>query len=403
VGWRERYNEIASFRGVEFRIEGGVSRTVGRRSQVHVYPLRDEAYPDDHGAVPEEFRLPGAVFGDDYDRQRDRLLEALNLPGPGTLVHPYYGSVLVQSQPCTLTESTREGGLARFDLHFVRWAAEPYPRRAADTRPTVLQKSDTAGAGVKDDFAAAWSVADLPAFISDRAVALVDKAVAAVEAQVAAVVGDPEEIADKLRTARNLTNQASSLVADPGQLSDALEQLIRDATSIDEAVDEAQRFARSLETFGQDLEPVPTPTATRQQEADNQAAMVRLVSRLGAIESARVATRTELLTREDATEIRNRVAAQLETGIREAATSGDDQTYRDLRDLQAASVRDIDARGARLPSLITVTLPASLPALVLAYRYHADRDREAEIVTRNGIDHPGYVPGSVPLEILVDA
>jgi len=65
-------------------------------------------------------------------------------------------------------------------------------------------------------------------------------------------------------------------------------------------------------------------------------------------------------------------------------------------------VRDITARGADLPRLVAISMPATLPALVVAYLAFGDATRAAEIVARNAIiiRHPGFVPGGIPLEAL---
>jgi len=41
-----------------------------------------------------------------------------------------------------------------------------------------------------------------------------------------------------------------------------------------------------------------------------------------------------------------------------------------------------------------------MPAIVLAYRLYGDAERADEIVARNRVRHPGFVPGGQPLEVL---
>lgn len=71
-------------------------------------------------------------------------------------------------------------------------------------------------------------------------------------------------------------------------------------------------------------------------------------------------------------------------------------------------VRDITARGATLARLFSYTPKATEPALVIANRIYGTVDieaRTAEIVSRNKVRHPGFVPGGIALELLtrVDA
>ena len=49
--------------------------------------------------------------------------------------------------------------------------------------------------------------------------------------------------------------------------------------------------------------------------------------------------------------------------------------------------------------LIEFTPPEVMPAVVLAYEYYGDANRDREIVERNNIRHGGFVPTS-PLKLL---
>lgn len=80
--------------------------------------------------------------------------------------------------------------------------------------------------------------------------------------------------------------------------------------------------------------------------------------------------------------------------------TADDATYQQWRDLRAAVVADLSARAATLPSLVTFVPTRTLPALVIAYRLYGDASRAEEIVARNDLIYPGFVPGGQPLEVL---
>ena len=77
-----------------------------------------------------------------------------------------------------------------------------------------------------------------------------------------------------------------------------------------------------------------------------------------------------------------------------------DAVFQGLAELRRAVVTDLTTRGANLPRVRSVILPCVTPALVAAYRIHADAARADEIVSRNRVRHPGRVPGGVPLEVL---
>ncbi len=170
----------------------------------------------------------------------------------------------------------------------------------------------------------------------------------------------------------------------------------------------------------------PIPVA-RRQEAINRAELSAFVRRAATIEMARTAVRQDFATAGDATAAAEAIADAVD---RELATAGDE----DGQALQALSIATQQALAARVPDLpralvfrvaaaaaaldapILDTLGrrfgyvpgATLPAIVIAQAVYGDTIAEVaaraeEIVARNRIAHPGFVPGGEPLELLSDA
>jgi prophage DNA circulation protein len=53
--------------------------------------------------------------------------------------------------------------------------------------------------------------------------------------------------------------------------------------------------------------------------------------------------------------------------------------------------------------LVTLIPPATEPSLVLAWRWYGDANRAAELVARNALRHPGFVPARAPLQVVCAA
>ena len=115
--WRDQLHP-ASFRGVPFHVDSD-SMPAGRRTQTHEYPQRDKPLVEDLGRVTREIKLAAFVIGEDCYFQRDNLLNALDKPGAGELVHPWYGRLTATATVCSVSHERREGGMVRFDLVFV--------------------------------------------------------------------------------------------------------------------------------------------------------------------------------------------------------------------------------------------------------------------------------------------
>jgi len=88
----------------------------------------------------------------------------------------------------------------------------------------------------------------------------------------------------------------------------------------------------------------------------------------------------------------------LNEAIYTASLKADPAHYQALNNHRLALVKHLTAVAASGVRLVDVTPPETLPALVLAYRRFGDATREAEVVQRNRIRHPGFVP-ALPIKL----
>lgn len=149
--WKDRLQD-ASFRGVPFKVEEENAGT-GRRVETHEYPNRDKPYTEDLGKVTFRPSITAYVVGDDCFDQRDRLIDALNKPGPGTLVHPTYGELKVcVDGEVRVSTSKSEGRIVRFDLKFVEAGELSYPTSGAATAQTLMSSCSALDDCISDSF-----------------------------------------------------------------------------------------------------------------------------------------------------------------------------------------------------------------------------------------------------------
>ncbi len=80
----------------------------------------------------------------------------------------------------------------------------------------------------------------------------------------------------------------------------------------------------------------------------------------------------------------------------------DGQVVRAMWTLRAAMAADIAARTAGLPDAVELTLGASVPAIVLAHRLYDDPGRAADLLARNDVRNPLFMPAGRPIEVLTD-
>lgn len=390
-----------SFRNVPFHVQGA-SGEIGRRVQLHEYPLRDDPYAEDLGRKRREFSLEAYVVGKDYAAQRDRLIEAIEQGGPGTLVHPYRGTMQVVVTACRYGESTDKGGMATFAITFAEAGQNLNPAASVDTPARVAAKAENARAAAADAFAKAFSVSGQPAFVGDAASGWLTEALGGMDDASRFIQGmEPALFSEYVLDGQRLSSGLAGLMGAPADLAGRMVSRMAALLSLSAVPQSSYQRLKGLFAFGQDgaraySAPANPATPARRQQAANEVAVTALTRQSAVITAAEASSAMDFASFDEAATVREDISSALES----EAESADDATYLAMMDLRAAVVADIGSRGADLARVVRLHQPATLPALVVAHRVYGDASREAEIVARNGVRHPGFVPGGRPLEVL---
>ena len=393
MSWRDRF-QTGSFRGAEFLIEQATLNG-GRRTALHEFPRREKHYSEDLGLKAKTRRIECMVVGADYMQARDALIDALDAQGPGELVHPYQGRMRVQIQDYDLTESTREGGMARFSISFVLAGEQPQPTGNTDTAHAVDAAADDAAAAAADDFGSDFDVDGQPGWVAEDAVSRLDDALASMQVLAGSRPLLAGDIYSVNTTLASLRGTLATAIHTPQTLATDIAAATRDMAALFAPAD-GYVVMQSLA----DQHPAPVwpaaATAPRARRQQNGTAIAALFRRAARIEQARISAGYETDSSARAIDLRNRLSEALDA---EACVAADD-VYLAIMDLRAAMVSDLTARAAMLPQVAAWTPPATLPALALAQRIYGDGLRDQDIVSRNDVRHPGFVPGGRALEVL---
>ncbi|MFS8930944.1 DNA circularization protein [Cupriavidus taiwanensis] len=391
MSWRDELRP-ASFRGVAFETRGH-ELGGGRRLARHEYPQRDEPYLEDMGKKAREYKVMAFVIGPDYRTARDALLEALERPGSGELMHPFFGRRSVVAGEFGLKESTEEGGMATFSLVFTEAGKLAEPDVGIDLPAELAASQETAFDEVANDFAdtfdlsglPAWSLNDIEATINDFVSLDAFKAVAS---EVSSFV-----------------SRVADLVTRPLDFANSVISLVRRVTNVASILDMPYLPVRSWRT-----QSVQTETATRGKVVQAQAAVNMLFHRAALVQetvnlrtadgsSAQTAAPAPLETRQQVEAARQQVLEHFDD---HDATPGLQRPSRALasalKALQVDTLVYLRRQAAALPQVYTLQLIQATPAVVLAYDLYQNL-RADEIVRRNAVRHPGFVPAGVPLEV----
>ena len=242
MSWLDQL-QTASFRGVPFQVDT-IEHSAGDNVVLREYPFQDLPTVFRMGEAAEEIKFSAYVIGDDYDQQRERLRAVLT--GDGELIHPTAGMLRVfVAGKFTIKENpTAEGGVARFDLVFIRAESRRYPTEGTNSQADATDKAQATKESSADAFAAEWLLDGQPGFIADRAVDRVRGALDATWAKLArasqglgdftsAIIGNYQALRrglnDLVRTPRILADQIATLFELPADLDAAAARDFRNA------------------------------------------------------------------------------------------------------------------------------------------------------------------------------
>lgn len=395
ASWRDNLRP-GSFRGVPFVTESH-DHALGRRLTTHEYPQRDDPYTEDLGRKAREFTMELFVIGEDYMAQRDRLREALEKGGSGQLVHPYLGTHAVCVREGHLRETMREGRMARFSVTFVEAGLEIAPDTRKDTAWGVAKSADAVKQAARQSFAECFSLLG-PARLLSGFKSGLDNLFGGIKDFVGAPLADLKLSQDILFSLFGMPSGLAGWLVDQlgllGGLAPAKSASVASGLA-SQALPSAMAVASVPLAAGQ-------ATATTTVQAQNQvnlAATDNLVQQVAVAEAARASAQATYTSADEALAVRDTLCETMEL----VSSRADDRVYARIADLRAAVVLDLGTRAAQLPRLSSYHLSATMPALVVAHRVHGDATREADIVARNHVRHPGAVPGGTTLEVLSDA
>ena len=290
--------------------------------------------------------------------------------------------------------------MARFGLTFEETEAAPaFPSSTLAAADKASASSDAAAVALADDFEAGYSVEGQPAITLDSLAAVVSSAAAAMDAAFAPLMADAQHLAALRRDLGNLVSSVYGLLRQPADLVTGLANVLTSLTSTEVTARQGITALLAAYGFTPAIVRPPATTATRVQELANYDALVRLVRILIVVQAARLATSATFDTYDDAIAVRDALGDALDEQM---GGAGDD-AFKALEQLRADLVRAVPGDASDLPHLMSYSPAYTVPSLVLAQRLYGSLDREADLVTRNGVSHPGFVAGGLDLEVLSDA
>ncbi|MCB2106352.1 MAG: DNA circularization N-terminal domain-containing protein [Rhodobacteraceae bacterium] len=391
----------ASFKGVPFYFESDKEKG-GRDNVVHVFPNRDQPFVEDLGEAPRLYSGLAYVHGDDADRWADTLKSALASRGAGTLVVPYFGPVTVHCQTFERHTQRDQMGYVAFEVEFVRAgaasalvsvpllqnagyvAAEKLAVLAGQLFPQTLvtfEQPDHVVAAAIDPLArgvAAIAVLRQSYPTEPAASAQVRQGVADILAAL------PAAISGAAPPAAAAVSAGGAVVALVRQFADALPASSAQRAMADLADAFADPLASTAARIGDPNRLTP--------ESRNAAASTRVV-RLAALTAyAEAVLRMTFRSRPEGVTARGVVAERFETELYDTTGAANAPLYLAIEQLRGSVIEWLTRTINDLAPIVMVESARIRPALDLAWVLYADPSRGDELVARNAVRNPLFVP-----------
>ncbi len=385
-----------SFRGVPFYLQSS-DREGGRRGVTHEFVQRDKPFGEDTGKMPAKFSLEMYVLGANYNTLRDALVDALEKEGPGELIHPYYGRQIVDTfGGYKIRETSKEGGICTITCTFTEHGEDLFPITVVDPSFAVSAAADAVQKSASNNFLENFNLNKLPAFALTDATSKIGALATTLSTASTKLTLFSPAIADFSFAVKRLGTQVTNLIKSPSKLAAEVQNDISLLAQAGGVPKEVFGALANLFGFGSGDAPIAPVTVTRVQQAQNRVALNDFTRTMAVTEAARLSPGITFTSNQDALYVRQQMLDTTDDLMNRC----DDDTYQAFQVLRQTIVAAVPGPDAELATVGTVTIPSVIPSLVLAYNLYGSVDLEPDVVSRNDIRHPGFMPAGIPLEVL---
>ncbi|HHY0486346.1 TPA: DNA circularization protein [Vibrio parahaemolyticus] len=429
----------ASFRGVTFMLDEAEGDS-GRRAIPHAYPKKEIGYTEDNGKVLTAERISGRVIGENYFDELADILDALNKPGPGEFIHPWFGVRKVQIGKVSHRLVNKVDGLATFNFEVFEVGENLFPTAKRDTAKQVQAEADNSQLAANEVFEEAFDITAL-----DGVGDMVDQFFDDLDEFTRGLPSLPEELREWTDRLQRAKDSIGNLLAVPGELAASAMTLLEDVKGV---VTDPMRaldvynnvinrwdgaraelavtggLTRNITSEDGFASSVPTVSNPNKEAAimANAEAFKRLVlnsavvSKASAMGDADISfnltdsvesvgslsgvERNQLLTGPQLKQIGYGIANQLAERASEAVDLGDSAVWRQFRALRKAVLADTRERAELLPQVSLYTPISTVPVSLVAWQRNGDTETRQSIVQRNGLSNPAFILPSESIEVI---
>ena len=382
----------ASFRGVPFQTERD-DEEGGRRIVSHEFPMRDTPFHEDLGEAKRDFEVTAYLASNQADAEAAALAMVCSQRGPGLLVLPMQGGILVRVTKFRRSRERDRAGYVAFSISCTREGAAFSLVSIGSLANLVFAAADGL-AGIIDDFlAGSLSLIGMPGFVIDIAIDAIIDGAAIFEAIRLGEAIDPL-ISSAQRIALGLIVDAAESSATPaGYAGSSGADLAVVARALSDGLPPmiaVKAFGDVLSTSAASISSTYASAASRRAEQNRETVFVA-VRLAAACAYTDAIAQADIQDRPTAIALRAEVAERFERLLLEIPAA-EAEVYRATVSLMGATVEYLSRAILDRAPVVKVGANRRMPSLWWAHRLYTNAERSSELVARNGVAHPSFMP-----------
>lgn len=370
----------ASYKGIPFEAMESTSEH-GRRGAEGEFPFGETTAYADLGRRIRTYGIRGRFLQNDHIARSSALIAVCESLGPGPLMHPTRGLVMVACKSIRVTDDpVEEQGCTYVDLEFVE--ANDWLNGLNFGGPLIAVVLSAITAAVELSFNQSYTPKEVPFYDRTALTSTASRAINSLYTNFQIATSDLRET----KIYRALA-AFEALINDPLQLDDPalMFSSIRDGMSlIDKFASPEIKSSLFLDLINDASQSIPLLSVS----ALTVNAILTAMRVLGAGYLARAAMETVPRDMDQALRQYDQVAAVLDQEAQIARESCDNRLFLSVSDFAVETKSALLNRAYTLPALVVYKFPGTLPSLVVAYEIWSDASRFPEIEAQNVVGLP---------------
>lgn len=394
-----------SFRGAVFFLRRS-STTGGRKTSTKEIVNSDRQLVEDLGLQQRTFVLAGTVAARTapdgsvlatYKDVKEALLAALDAPGPGALVHPFFGRIPnLQVTTYTLNETPSALGDAPISITFSVSDTDGVPVAQPAVLGTVQASANETSNALADAVAQVFAITNRFVGNYQDGIDKVDAVAVAINAATDPLAQVADQVDDFSKGLTDIVENAASLVSNPRELSDSIESAIQSVGALLATPQAIFDAMVRLFDFGDDDTRAPVGgTAGATQRQQNRDLLNNQTQGTALATAYSNAAQLDLATVEDIDATQDVLEDQYQKMV--AAGTLDPDSQAKLTETRVNLSEFFNAQRATKPRRTEVRVPSAVPARVLSFAYYGTSERGDQIAELNGLDDAAFVEGDVTI------